>query len=333
MNVHEGNVRKRAIRLLSCYPREWRDRYGEEFIEFLVADLQEQPHSLGRSVDVVRSGLLARLAVLGFAGRSLDSADDGRRSLAAFGTSIAIFLPVALAIWAQLTIGWQWSSPKSGTTFSAMLVMTVGMLVVVAACVVCAAPVAWSAVRSLVSGTSSRVARPLCLLAFGLVVLIVGTHHFANGWPGTYGHRWAHQGIVPGGVAAYAWASTLFVTSYWLHPAALAHFPGTEVAWMVVSPFAVAAVVVGAAKTVRRLDFSQGLLRFERSLGYVIASAMALFFTGAALWVIDGGVGPRNLFHTGVIDVVDLAIMVTSLTIAGRTLERTGGASLTSASR
>ena len=47
---------------------------------------------------------------------------------------------------------------------------------------------------------------------------------------------------VPGGVAAYAWASTLFVTSYWLHPAALGHFPGAELAWMVASPLALAAV-------------------------------------------------------------------------------------------
>ena len=33
---------------------------------------------------------------------------------------------------------------------------------------------------------------------------------------------------------------------------------------------------------------------------------MATFFTGAALWVFDGGPGPRNLFHIGAIDIVDL---------------------------
>ena len=46
--------------------------------------------------------------------------------------------------------------------------------------------------------------------------------------------------MVPGGVAAYAWASTLFVTSYWLHPAALLHFPAAELGYMVLSPVATA---------------------------------------------------------------------------------------------
>ena len=56
--------------------------------------------------------------------------------------------------------------------------------------------------------TRPDLLRPLLLTVAGLGVLVVGTHHFANGWPGTGGHPWAHQGVVPGGVAAYAWAST-----------------------------------------------------------------------------------------------------------------------------
>lgn len=323
-----SEVRKRAVRLVSWYPREWRARYGEEFVELLVEDLVEQPRSFRRSVDVARTGLLARFALLGFAGRSLDAEDDGPRSLAAFGCSVSIFLLAATAIWAQLTIGWQWSPPKTGATVSGMVLMTVAMVIVVSAGLICAAPVAWLALRTLVHRRSGSVLRPLLLSAVGCTVLVVGTHHFANGWPGTGAAHWAHQGIVPGGVAAYAWASTLFVTTYWLHPAALAHFPASEVAWMVVSPVAVAAIVVGVCKTVRRIEISEGLLRFERSLGHVIAAAMMLFFTGAALWVVDGGTGPRNLFHIGVIDVVELAVMVASLVFAGLTVARARGAAV-----
>ena len=173
-------------------------------------------------------------------------------------------------------------------------------------------------------GRPWTIIRPLGLLTAGLAVLMVGTHHFANGWPGTGGHPWSHQGIVPGGVAAYAWASTLFVTSYWLHPAALGHFPGAEVVWMVASPLALASVVVGAAKIVRRVDLTDRVLRFERRMGFVTAGAMTLFFAGAALWVVDGGPGPRNLFHIGFIDVLELAVMGLSLVLAGRAMERTG---------
>jgi hypothetical protein len=324
MTAQGADLRKRAAGLVRWYPREWRERYGEEFVEFLVADLEEQPRSMGRTVDVARSGLLARLAASGLAGRSLDPAAHGRRSLAVFGCAVSLFLTAALALWAQLTIGWQWSAPDTVATVSAMVLMTVAVVAVAAACISCAVPVVWTALRTLMLGRPWTIIRPFSLLGAGLAVLLVGTHHFANGWPGTGGHPWSHQGIVPGGVAAYAWASTLFVTSYWLHPAALGHFPGSEVAWMVASPLALAAVVVGAAKIVRRVDLSERVLRFERGMGFVAAGAMTLFFAGAALWVVDGGPGPRNLFHIGSIDVLDLAVMGLSLVLAGRAMERTG---------
>jgi hypothetical protein len=324
MTARGANLRKRAERFLRWYPREWRERYGEEFVEFLVADLEDQPRSFGRTVDVARSGLLARLNASGLAGRSLDAADHGQRSLAVFGCAASLFLTAALAIWAQLTIGWQWSAPDTVATVSAMMLMTVAVFALGAACIACAVPVVWAALRTLVLRRSWTILRPLSLFGAGFAALIVGTHHFANGWPGTGGHPWSHQGLVPGGVAAYAWASTLFVTSYWLHPAALGHFPGAEVVWMVASPLSLAAVVVGAAKVVRRIDLPERVLRFERGVGFVAAGAMTLFFAGAALWVVDGGPGPRNLFHIGFIDVLELAVMGLSLTLAGRAVQRTG---------
>ena len=75
---------------------------------------------------------------------------------------------------------------------------------------------------------------------------------------------------------------------------------------MVVSPVALVAALVGVAKLLRRLELSDRVLRYERRLAYAATVAMAAFFTGAGLWVFDGGPGPRNLFHIGAIDVVDL---------------------------
>jgi hypothetical protein len=40
--------RERAARLLRWYPRGWRERYGEEFAELLIAELEERPRSAGR---------------------------------------------------------------------------------------------------------------------------------------------------------------------------------------------------------------------------------------------------------------------------------------------
>jgi hypothetical protein len=52
---------------------------------------------------------------------------------------------------------------------------------------------------------------------------------------------------------------------------------------------------------------------------------MTAFFAGAALWVLDGGPGPRNLFHIGAIDVLELVVMGVSLALAGRAVGRADG--------
>ena len=315
------STRHRAARLLLWYPGEWRARYGEEFIELLVAELDERPRSLRRSVDLARSGLTARVAAAGLGGQPLDTEGSGRRSLATLAAALSIFSVVAVALWAQLTIGWQWAPPATRATSLAMVLMSLAILVVGAICLLAIAPVAWLAVRS-INARWRHLLGPIGLVLGGLAVLVVGTHHFANGWPGTRGHPWADQGMVTGGVAAYAWASTLFVTSYWLHPSALAQFPGGEVAWMLVSPVAVAALIVGATRIVRRVDLSPRVVRFERRLGLLAAVTTTIFLTGAALWVVDGGPGPRNLFHIGSIDVVELAALALLVLVTGRAAGR-----------
>lgn len=315
------SARRRAGRLLRWYPREWRVRYGKEFIELLVAELEERPRSLRRSIDLVRGGLTARLAAAGLTGQPLEAGGSGRRSLATLAAALSIFSVVAMALWAQLTIGWQWAPPATRATSLAMVVMSVSILVIGALSLLAIAPVAWLAVRSL-AGRWRHLLGPMGLVVAGIVVLAVGTHHFANGWPGTRGHPWAGQGMVPGGVAASAWASTLFVTSYWLHPAALTRFPGGEIAWMIVSPLATVALIVGATRIVRRVDLPRGVIDYERRLGLLAAVATASFLTGAALWIVDGGPGPRNLFHIGSIDVVELTVLALLVLVAGRAAGR-----------
>ena len=314
-------ARRRAERMLRWYPKEWRARYGEEFTELLVAELEEQPRSLRRDIDLARSGLTARLAAAGLADRPLDTDACGRRSLATLAAALSVFSVVAVALWAQLTVGWQWAPPATRATSLAMVVMSTGLLAVGVLCLLAIAPVAWLATRSLAVRWRHLLV-PVVLVLGSLAVLIVGTHHFANGWPGTRGHPWAEQGIVPGGVAAYAWASTLFVTTYWLHPAALAQFPAGEVAWMLVSPLATGALIVGATRIIRRVELSPRAIRYERRLGLLAAGTAAVFLTGAALWVVDGGPGPRNLFHIGSIDIAELAALALLLPVAVRAAGR-----------
>jgi len=53
---------RRAQGYLRWYPRAWRERYGEEFVAHLEAELLERPVSLARTADIVAHGFLARLS-------------------------------------------------------------------------------------------------------------------------------------------------------------------------------------------------------------------------------------------------------------------------------
>lgn len=304
----------RAARLVRWYPRSWRSRYGEEFTELLISDIQERPRSRSRTFDVARGGIVAHLGCLGLcaAGTMARSGNRPGAAMATTGCCLAVFGAVGVAIWSQLTIGWQWSAPQNRATAVAIVAMYAAVVAVAAIVVAAAVPV----IGAVAARRSRRLAVPSAVFTAGLATMIIGARHFGNGWPGTGGHPWAHQGLVPGGVAAFSWASTMFVSSYWVHPAALAAFPPAQVAWMAASPVAVVCVAGGAAATVRRLALSPRVLRFEAFLAAAACFAMATFLAACCLWLGDGAAGPRNLFHAGAIDVAGVAVMAVALAVA-----------------
>ena len=322
MKERTEEVTRQAKRLLRWYPKDWRARYGDEFAELLVAEIRERPRSLRRSADVTWSGLTARLADAGLGGPAIERSDQVRASLASLGCALGVFLAFGIAMWSQLTIGWQWSEPATGATYAAMILMSGIILLFCILAVLSAIPIAFYVVESIARSRSRRLVRPSLLLLAGAAFLTVGSRHFGNGWPGTGGHHWAQQGLVPGGVAAFTWASTLSVTSYWAHFGALASFPTLELVWMALSPVAMACLVVGAAKTVRRVDLPPRTLRYEACLARAFVCSMSAYLMGSCVWVIDGGPGPKNLFHTGAIDIAALVMMAAALAVAYRAAQR-----------
>ena len=313
---------RRAARLLRWYPKAWRSRYGEEFTELLIADIGERPRSRTRTADVMRAGIVARLAAAGFCGCTLEASAQVRASLTSLGCCAAIFAGFGAAMWSQLTIGWQWSEPDTAATTVAMVMMSAAMVALLGLAVAATVPVLWSAGSRLARGRHPGLLGPAALVVACAVIMFAGGRHFGNGWPGTGGHPWARQGLVPGGMAAFSWASTLSVSSYWAHPSALASFPAAELAWMALSPLAMAGLVVGAAALVRRTELSARVLDYETRLGTAACAAMAVFLGGCCAWIVDGGPGPRNLFHAGAIDAAGTVVMTIAF-VAARQAART----------
>jgi hypothetical protein len=317
-------VAARVARLLLWYPRAWRNRYGEEFTELLISDIEERPRSARRALDVAHGGIMARLTDVGLAGCPLPPLGGGvvtaqvryrqvSASLGSLGGVLAVFLTVAAALWSELVI-YQQSLPRSvgrhpqgppappepaPTALIATDVISVAMLVLLALAVLAALPVLATlvtrsltagsvAVRSPAANRAGRGARskPFAVLVAGVTFLVVGGRHFENGWPGTGGHG----SFVPAGLAAFEWATSLSVSAYWAHPASfIARFPRAEVGWMAVSPLALALTVIAAAILIRRAGLSPRVLAFEVRVGAVACGVMLVVFGAAALWVATSG--------------------------------------------
>jgi hypothetical protein len=224
-----------------------------------------------------------------------------------------VFLTFGTAMWAQLAVGWQWAPPATAATSAAMLVMSGSLLFLAVLALLAAVPAGWAAILAGLRRQAPLLRAPALLIGAGALILALGGRHFGNGWPGTGGHWWPHQGLAPGGIAAFGWASTLSVTSYWAHPAALASFPSAELAWMVLSPAALLSLAAGAVQLVRRLELSPRVLRYETWIGRVAAVGMTAFLAGALCWVAQPGPVPQELFRAGDIDAAGLAVMAAAL--------------------
>lgn len=311
--------RRRAERLARLYPRHWRARYGEEFIELLIADMADRPRAPSRAADIVRCALRARLDAAGLGRCEAASAvERGRAAVASLSLAAVVFLPAGVAVWSQLTVGWRWTAPGAATR-AGMLLMTGALAAFAAWAVLALAPVAGAIAWRLVRSPRDRsLTLPAGVGTLALAVLIAGSLHFGRGWPGSGGHAWQGRELIPAQVARFCWAATLWVTSYWAHPAALAGFPARELAWMVVGPVATVAAVVGFWRAAVALAPGERLVRYEARLGVVVAAAMTVFAGGAASWIVSGTAGPAHLFAVGAIDVIAVLLMVVTATVATR---------------
>ena len=218
-------------------------------------------------------------------------------------------------MWAQLAVGLQWSVPHARGITQAMALMSGALLVLALLAVLAAAPVAGprSGVRP--RTMAGRCLWPAALIVAGLAVLIVGGRHVENGWPGTGGHLLGHQGGVPGGVAAFGWAATMWITSYWAHPSALAAFPAWQLAWMVLCPRRDRL----PRHRLRAAAAPRAAVSHERSVirhgsPAVACAGLSPSWPGALCWqAAAGGAEPVSLFQAGAIDRAGVAVLAVAV--------------------
>ncbi len=142
------------------------------------------------------SGLLARLTAAGLSDHTIEPFNQLRGNLACLGAAVGVFVVFATAMWAQLSVGWQWSKPGAGATLVAMVIMSAAMLVLFFLTLLAAVPIGSCVLRGICRNQRGLL-RPSLLLVTSTSFLVLGSRHFANGWPGTGGNLWALRGLVP----------------------------------------------------------------------------------------------------------------------------------------
>jgi len=316
----------RARRLLLWYPRGWRFRYGEEFAELLIDERAELGPTWRCTVNIAATGLRARLAAAGLTDHPVDPEAAARAGLATMAISAAAAILAGALMWSQLAIGLQWSVPAADRITQAIDLMSAALLALAAAAVLTCAPAAWVAVTAARRGQACGLRRPAIMSAGGALVLVIGGLHFASGWPGTGGHLLAHQSLIPGRVAAFGWAATMWITSYWAHPKELAEFPAAELAWMALSPVATGCLVFGIAQVLRRIQMSARMFRYEMWIGHLALAGLVAFLCGALCWLSLSGGESGRLFLAGTIDRGGLAVLAISVIAGAAAVKRSTAA-------
>jgi hypothetical protein len=319
------SVERRAARLLRCYPRGWRARYEDEFTQLVLDQMADGSWSLTRSLDVLGHGLLARLTYSGLLGSVIAGERRTRALLGVLAGVALLFGLLAVGVWSQLAIGWQWSAPTDQGTRAGMWMMSVALFALASVLVLTAIPVASAVLIRLLRGDRRRLGVPALASLGAAVLLYLGCRHFGAHWPGTGGHPWAGRSLVPAWAARLAWAGTAWITSYWAHPKALQAFPAREIAWMVISPLAWLTLCGSVITTVRRVDLTPRLQYWTVVMATVAVGSMAVFLAGAVMWVLAGTVGPRNLFAVGTIDIALTAVMTIGMVVATHLVRRASG--------
>lgn len=310
---------ERAEWLLRWYPRGWRERYGEEFAELLIADLDERPHCRRRTADVATHGLASRLA---FAGLGDSPLGRPQAALATVAVAMIIFAGCAVSLWSQLMVGWRWSPPDSAAVTTGVVVMSVAALYLTLIAALAAAPVVAALLRAVRRGDGRPYVVPTVMMVAGAAVLGLGGHHLLSAWPGNGGHPWRFQRLVPGSLASFGWSETLGISAFWAHPADLLALPTAELAWMMISPVVAIATVAGAVQLVRRASLSSAVLAYEARLARAAAAGMLPCLAAAGWWVVSSRAGSPDVFRAGSLDLFLIAAMAGSVVVADAAMQR-----------
>jgi hypothetical protein len=310
---------RRATRLLRCYPRAWRERYGAEFADHLGQEFADRPVDLGRSVNVAYNGLIARVGDIGLSNTGVNL---GGQTRAALGTSlafIALMVVVMLDLWSRAMLAWSGRQyhpiPVSATT--GILTAAMGLLVLVLAIVVLA--VAILVARQILRGRARNLIGPSILaVASGGYLLYAGRifprllSPYIHHTHGLHGMSLTQPGTVITNLAQVTWE----LTQRWVAPWGQGPNGQSTIQTTIDDfvPLAMLVFGIALALLIRRVEFPQVIDRFVFSTVALLGALTGAFFVAYIAWSAVGGPSHDEYFFPearwlGVVYLILLAII------------------------
>jgi hypothetical protein len=279
----------RARRLLKFYPSTWRERYGNEFIDFMEQSIADTPHNAKRTANIIYKGAKVRVADLGIVGPTLDEARVPNVALGTTTFLASVFAVFALFYWSTAMISWN-SNPTAVTSFG----VTIWMGAITVSAMVLTLTLLTIGLTLLVRAWRKAFLehnRPLFMLLFVVIAsaaAIVNSCFQYTRWViARGGIDWAKPGIAVKQIAG----STQWITqsTIWGPSWTGWHFFSSDGPLHYGTPIAVIVLALSTAKVARRLDFSANANRAARTATKFLSLSMAAFLLSFAGWTLAGG--------------------------------------------
>jgi hypothetical protein len=315
---------RRAKRLLNWYPKAWRERYGEEFVDHLEQEFDDNPTDFRRSLNIATKGIVARLGDFGFSRTPLSTEGQPRAALATSFALMALTSILILNFWSQAML--QWSArkyhpiPVSATTGILSAAAGVMMLALMAIVLI----VGISVVRQCLRRRGRPLVGPLTLaLGSGSLILyavrglpsvLAAYSHMFQG-----GFRWTHPGPAMYGLAYISDRFTQWWVSVW-NPGV----SGVPTLYAVVNdlvPLAVLVFGLAIATLLRRVELPAFVGRFTRAMVMLLGVLTGVAVLTHVAWLAFGGpsYSPTFGFEGRTAGVIYIAFMAVVAVLIVRT--------------
>jgi hypothetical protein len=311
---------------LKLYPSIWRERYGDEFVDFMEQSIASDPHNAKRTANIIFKSGKVRLSELGIIGPTLD---ESRASKVALGTATflaSIFAVFALFYWSCAMISWN-SNPRVATSVAVSIWMgaiTVSTILLSFTLLAIGLTVVVRATTKAVRERDRNLFLLLSVVLISVAAIVNSTYQYTRWTLARGGIQWTGAGTVLKELAG----NTQWITqaTIWGPSWTGWHFFSNHGPLRYGTPLAVIALAFSLAKIARQLDFSLKANRTARVATRVLAFSMVSFLLSFAGWTLAGGfnsswAAPFTQMETSIfLLIIFITILTLAVTFKSRTL-------------